>query len=454
MTEKRHETITGATQNGTPEVSVVMPSFNQAAFIERSVHSVFEQADDICLELIVMDGGSTDETQAILERLSQKYGSRIRWSSEPDRGPAHAVNKAMSMARGEIIGWLNSDDLYAPGAVSRAVEAIRSNPGWLMVYGHGEHIDEDDQPLGPYPTLKPEVGLGAFADGCFICQPTVFLRKSAVEAVGPLDESLKTAFDFEWWLRMFSRNPERIGFVNALQAQSRLHVACITLGQRQSVIGEGMKLLARYLGAAPLHWFKTYVTDSLADCPHRRQIAEIRTHLEAFGQTVSECLSSEDRERLEGLLDSDVRIRIAIPDAFLDVYPDGWLPPEAALRVQNPEGAWSYIVITGRHLSRSGPLRLTVQGPDGNNQHHVIGKRGPFSIKIRLPESPNPQQEWTFTLTTRGGFVPSAVDPGSDDHRELTCRVEGIQLHRSLVARLFRGTWDTLARPKSVNAHR
>lgn len=255
----------------------MMPSLNQVAFLPAAVHSVLSQSYSH-LELVVVDGGSSDGTQAWLAK-KQAQDARLRWVSEPDSGPADALNKALRLSRGTYMGWLNSDDVYTPGAVQRALEALLSHPAWLMVYGHGEHTDEAGRVLAPYPTLVPPAGLREFAQGCFICQPTVFFRRSMPLLLGPLDAGLKTAFDFDYWLRAFSAFPQRVGFVDAMQAQSRLHAGCITLRLRRTVMLEGMQLLARHLGHAPKAWFLTYVNDLLKLTPDESGVEDIDAHL-------------------------------------------------------------------------------------------------------------------------------------------------------------------------------
>lgn len=242
-----------------PLVSVVMPSLNQGRFIEAAIDSVLSQLYPQ-VELIVADGASKDET---LQHLTQRAETdhRLRWFSEPDTGPANALNKALVRARGTIIGWLNADDLYAPGAIDRAVSAFKGHPDWLMLYGHGEHADFDGQMTGRYPTLPPQTPVHKFVEGCFICQPTVFFRRTMLVLLGKLDESLKTAFDFDYWLRAFSLFPERIGFVDAVQASSRLHEGCITLRSRRLVMLEGMRLLSTHLRISPRQWVLTYADE-------------------------------------------------------------------------------------------------------------------------------------------------------------------------------------------------
>ncbi len=244
-----------------PLASIVMPSFNQANFIEASIASVLNQ-DYPRLELIVADGGSTDGTVELLERI-QSQDSRLRWFSEPDTGPANAINKALTQVRGTLIGWLNSDDLYTPGAVGRAVAALTGAEKYALVYGHGVHVDALGKEINRYPTLPPETPYKHFANGCFICQPTLFFTRTANRLLGPLDESIKTAFDFEYWLRAFKAFKGRIGFVEDIQACSRLHDGCITLKMRYWVAMEGIQVLHKHMGTAPGHWLLTYFSELL-----------------------------------------------------------------------------------------------------------------------------------------------------------------------------------------------
>ncbi|HAC15760.1 MAG TPA: glycosyltransferase [Bacteroidetes bacterium] len=243
-----------------PLVSIVMPTLNQLRFIRKSIHSVLSQ-DYNFIELIVFDAGSTDGTLDFLNEIS-KTDRRLKWKSEPDFGPADALNKAFKICRGEIIGWLNSDDLYAPGAVNRAVTEFKSHPDWIMLYGHAEHIDVDGHLIDFYKTKEPnERPLKEFADGCFICQPTVFFKSTFLILQGKLNVNLKTAFDFDYWIRAFRSFPNRIGFVDHVQAQSRLHKDCITFSQRKLVFIESMGLIVKYIGDPPVHWLITYVDE-------------------------------------------------------------------------------------------------------------------------------------------------------------------------------------------------
>ena len=127
-----------------PLVSIVTPSFNQAAFLRRTIDSVLGQ-DYPHIEYIVIDGGSTDGSVEIL----RSYGERVRWVSEPDRGQSDAINKGFARCRGTIRGYLNSDDVLWPGAVRTVVAHFADQRDWDLIYGNAYHIDADDRILGP-----------------------------------------------------------------------------------------------------------------------------------------------------------------------------------------------------------------------------------------------------------------------------------------------------------------
>ncbi|WP_248924704.1 glycosyltransferase family 2 protein [Paenibacillus hamazuiensis] len=200
-----------------PLVSIITPSFQQASFIQETIQSVLSQ-DYPALEHIVVDGGSTDGTVAILQKY-EFYGNKFRWVSEKDRGQSHALNKGLAMARGEIIGWLNSDDTYEPHAVSRAVQALQSNPNWGVVYGDGNYIDAHSAFLRSYP-VRP-FGLERLYRACIICQPAAFIRREVFEKVGPFDESLQFCMDYDMWMRICKHY--EFGYMDVVLANSRIH---------------------------------------------------------------------------------------------------------------------------------------------------------------------------------------------------------------------------------------
>src|SRR5437016_13220935 len=134
-----------------PLVSIVTPAYNQRRFLRRTIDSVLNQ-DYPRIEYFVFDGGSTDQSVDIL----QSYGARFFWVSQRDHGQSDAINQGLQRARGDILAYLNSDDILLPGAISKVVEHFRGHPDWDLLYGNAHTIDEDDRVLGEYPTAPSD----------------------------------------------------------------------------------------------------------------------------------------------------------------------------------------------------------------------------------------------------------------------------------------------------------
>lgn len=201
-----------------PLVSVVTPSLNQAAFVERTLESVLSQEGDFDLEYIVVDGGSGDGTLGVLER----YRDRVRLVVEPDRGQADAVNKGLRLARGSLLGWVNSDDLLRPGAVARAVAAFEAHPDALWLHGRCDIVDGEDRPIRRWVAAYKDWRSRHFSRRSllvenYVSQMTVFWRRELQEKVGLLDDSLRYTFDYDLWLR-FSREGAPLYLGEALAA--------------------------------------------------------------------------------------------------------------------------------------------------------------------------------------------------------------------------------------------
>ena len=232
-----------------PLVTIVTPSFNQGRFIRETIDSVLAQSYP-AIEYLVMDGGSTDGTVAIL----REYGGRLSWRSDRDRGQAHAVNAGWQRGRGAIVAYLNSDDAYLPGAVERAVDALARDPGAGAVYGEAYHVDERGAILDRYPS-EP-FSMARLEETCFICQPTVFLRRELVERVGYLDEDLRYSLDYDLWIR--AGRVARFAFVPHYLARSRLHADAKTLKDRVPAHEEIMRTVRRHFGYVPPSWVYAY----------------------------------------------------------------------------------------------------------------------------------------------------------------------------------------------------
>jgi glycosyltransferase involved in cell wall biosynthesis len=232
------------------KVSIVTPSYNQGQFIERTLQSVASQTGAE-IEHVVFDGGSTDNTVEVLKNFSPP----VRWVSKKDKGQTDAVNQGIRATDGEIIGWLNSDDIYYPGAVARVVEYFARHPEIDVVYGMADHIDLDDKAFESYPAEPWD--FERLQETCFICQPALFFRRRVVEQHGLLDESLNYCMDYEFWLRL-GKAGARFGYLEEKLADSRLYADNKTLGARVKVHKEINDMFKKKFGKVPDRWLLNY----------------------------------------------------------------------------------------------------------------------------------------------------------------------------------------------------
>jgi len=232
-------------------VSVVTPVRNGERFIEQTIRSVLSQ-NYPHVEYIVADGGSTDGTPEILAR----YRDRITIVRGPDGGQADALNRGFALARGDILGWLNADDMYAPGAIAAAVESFERNTDADVVYGAADHIDDEGNVIDAYP-VEP-FDAQTLSRRCIICQPAAFVRRRAMAGAGGLDPGLHYALDYDLWIRL-SRT-KRFVKIDRLLAQSRMHPLNKTLGFRREVYEETMAVLRRNYGYVPFEWVYGYAS--------------------------------------------------------------------------------------------------------------------------------------------------------------------------------------------------
>jgi glycosyltransferase involved in cell wall biosynthesis len=259
------------------QVTVITPSLNHGRFIERTILSVLYQ-DWPDIEYLVVDGGSTDSTREIL----QEYTDRITWTSERDYGQSDAINKGLQRAKGEIIGWLNSDDLYYPGAISRVVNFFAANSDVDVVYGDADFIDIDGNVSREFPT-KPW-DFSHFQTDCFVCQPATFFRRSAVERCGLLDTKLVYCMDYEYWLRLAGAGL-RFARINGKLAASRMYPENKTLRARPSRSTEINDMLVERLGFVPDTWLYDYA-DAFVSLHAGSPKGRIRFFLEREGRAM------------------------------------------------------------------------------------------------------------------------------------------------------------------------
>ncbi|HEX7557098.1 MAG TPA: glycosyltransferase family 2 protein [Leptolinea sp.] len=251
-----------------PLVTVVTPSFNQSAFLERTIRSVLEQ-DYPNLEYIIVDGGSTDGSLEIIKG----YADRLSfWVSEADAGQTDAINKGFARANGQILAWINSDDTYNPRAVREAVDFLHQHPEVGLVYSDANFINGQDQVIGSFPAAQTD-RTRLLQGYVHIPQQAAFFRANLWKKVGPLDPTFYFAMDFDLWVRLSALAP-LVYFPHRIWANFRLHGDGKTIAADDRCWPEMLKVHRREGGS----WFsiiqmKYYLRRLLAQIINRHRKA-------------------------------------------------------------------------------------------------------------------------------------------------------------------------------------
>ena len=225
-----------------PLVSVVTPSYNQGRYIRHTIESVLMQKYPN-IEYWVIDGGSTDETVAILREY--EHDPRFHWISEPDQGQSDAINKGWSRCQGQILAWLNSDDVYThDNVLSEQQRILGEGVGPDLVYANCFYTNREGLQLRAYPT-RP-FSHYALLRACHVPQPTVFLTRDLVDRVGPLNTKLHYAMDYNYWLRCAEHCAFK--YNQTVLATYRLHEESKTVASSVSQAYESAQVVALALG--------------------------------------------------------------------------------------------------------------------------------------------------------------------------------------------------------------
>lgn len=358
-----------------PLVSIVTPSYNQGRYIEATIQSVLNQ-DYPNLEYIVVDGGSMDGTVDILK----KYEGRLIWISEKDRGQADAINKGFRMAKGEILGWLNSDDTYLPGAIHKVVQYFQAHPDVGMVYGEGYHVDGRGNIIERYYTEPFDYQ--RLGEICFICQPTAFFRAEVFRRVGPLDISLRYCLDYEYWMRVAKRF--QIGYLNEYLANSRLHMDTKTLSKRVEVHEEILQTVKNHYGQVPARWIYAYA------------------HV---------YLTEKLMPNIQG------------------IYGDGWASQRVRVFLRDDWRRYPYLSLQGASSVYASPLPLRIAVGD-QVLHEAIIEGGEFSLREQIWRNDvllDRLDTVEATLYADKSFIPQMLGM-NDDTRPLSYRVRRLAL--------------------------
>ncbi len=338
-----------------PLVTIVTPSLNQGRYLRAAIESVRAQ-DYPHIEYLVVDGGSTDNTLDILA----SYGDRIRWISEPDEGQADAINKGFRRTRGTILGWLNADDLYAPGAISAAVDAFLAHPEVGLVYGHGQVVDADTTVIGTFGEIEP-FSLWRLLYGLdYVLQPATFFRRVSAKTVGWLDTTLNFAMDWDLWLKLATTTdvlylPDRL-------ALARVHDAAKTSLGGWPRIRELGRVTRRHTGVCWTPGVRLYAVDTLA-----RQLAR---GVGLWRRAVA---------GLERRAGAWIASRMAL-------HADGWLGPHGKLAVPS---RWGHVALAleAHRLPHAGTLRVVVSVAGRPLAQTVVSTPGPFELRFTLPKT-------------------------------------------------------------------
>ncbi len=230
-------------------VSVVTPSYNQVTYLEATIRSVLEQ-DYPDVEYFVIDGGSSDGSLDIIRKYAHSLAG---WVSEKDTGQTDAINKGFSRAKGKYLAWLNSDDIWLPGAVRAAVQALESDETLGMVYANADIINGAGDVIGQFRARQTNYGL-LRSGFVHIPQQTAFFRRALWEQVGPLDPSFYFAMDYDLWVRLASIST--LKYVPQKWAQFRLHADAKTIAADERCWPEMLRVHYRLGGSpwAPIVW--------------------------------------------------------------------------------------------------------------------------------------------------------------------------------------------------------
>jgi glycosyltransferase involved in cell wall biosynthesis len=386
-----------------PTVTFVTPSYNQGRFIRATIESVLSQGYPD-LEYIIMDGGSTDETAAVV----RDYSSRLTFISERDHGQSHAINKGFRMARGSLVAWLNSDDVILPGAVAHAVRAFHQEPESGAVYGEGYQIDVDGNIKCRFSATEPFNLWKLIYLWDYVLQQTVYFRKDVIEEVGYLDETLNWGMDWDLLIRIGRRYPLR--YIPEFMACLREYPDAKTFSGGSRRFNELVKIMRRHgrrlfppgyvvygldtYEQIWCNWIRRWFPDPLAEPVVRRFSCILRRHID---RTV---------EQAQGL------------------YADGWATTE--MHYMLPAGSGD-IQIEGEvpDLAAAGKTQtLTVVC---NRKVVAVESLPPGCFQIVVPgQSLSPDIAAELTIRASCFIVPKQLGARYDDRR-LAFRLDRLQ---------------------------
>lgn len=239
------------------KVSIITPSFNQAKYIDRTLRGVISQKYQN-IEHIVLDPGSSDGSIKIIEEYV-KQNNKSKFINEPDTGQVDAINRGLTIATGEVVTWLNTDDFYLNDSViDKVVAVFIDNPDIDVVYAKGHYVDQEGNYLKPAYVNKEEKQLKQnLSHSIGILQPALFFKKSLFERIGGLDDFYNLSLDYEYWLRM-AFGGAQMKYLNEEIVGATLHDESKTQGQRGFQYYEICVLMKQYYGFVHISWLERF----------------------------------------------------------------------------------------------------------------------------------------------------------------------------------------------------
>lgn len=230
-----------------PLVTVAVPSFNQGQYLDTALASIFAQ--EIPVEVYVVDGGSNDESLKII----MKWESRLAgWRSHVDNGQSAAINEGIKNGSAPYVCWLNSDDWFLAGGMVQLLRELKRHQEAPAVYGRCWNVVEKTGRR--YPVWVEPFSERRMAFRCIVSQPATLIRRSAWEAIGGVNERLHMTMDYDLWWRLF-RLMGPMHFVNEYVAANRIHADTKTNTQRRRHYSEAIEVVRSHYGSVPLKWW-------------------------------------------------------------------------------------------------------------------------------------------------------------------------------------------------------
>ncbi len=340
------------------------------------------------IEYIIMDGGSTDETASI----AGEYASRLTFISEKDRGQSHAINKGFRMARGEIVAWLNSDDVFLPGAIAHAAAALESRPECGAVYGEGYQIDRQGRILQRFAVTEPFNLWKLVHLSDYILQQTVFFRRAVLEEVGFLDEDLHYVMDWDILIRIGMRYP--LGYIPEYMGSLREYPEAKSFAGGAGRVAEIGELMRRHTGRRVSPGYVVYGLDAYR-----------RIWCAAVESRTPRWLKWPSRAAQWTLN------RVCLQLIGLQIFNaqgwsrDGWA--SRTLRLMAPASA-SALVLRGMNPQSGGVDHLELRNHKGDLYGRVTLPEGPFVVRVPVPPGDEGPHTIEVTALARMGFLANS----------------------------------------------